>query len=74
MGCGWWRGAPEDGVKEAVEGASADHFVLGVQWHPERSFPHDAASRAIFLAFVKAAAAWHRSLARRQQDFESVRN
>lgn len=65
--------SPKDGVKEAVEGAAAGHFVLGVQWHPERCFPQDAASRAIFLAFVTAAATWHRSLARQQQDFESVR-
>src|SRR5208283_5881474 len=28
---------PEDGVKEAVEGTAPNHFVLGVQWHPERT-------------------------------------
>jgi hypothetical protein len=43
-----------------------------VQWHPERGFEQDKPSQAIFLAFVKAAAEWHRSLSRRQQDFESV--
>jgi len=64
---------PEDEVKEAVEGTAADHFVLGVQWHPERDFEQSAASRAIFCGFVRAAALWHRQLANRQRDFESVR-
>ena len=63
---------PEDGVKEAVEGTAPDHFVLGVQWHPERTFDDDAASRALFSAFVQAAAQWHKQLANKQQDFESV--
>jgi len=63
---------PEDGVKEAVEGTAPDHFVLGVQWHPERTHEDDAASRALFRAFVKAAAEWHEGRASRQQDFESV--
>jgi putative glutamine amidotransferase len=63
---------PEDGVKEAVEGTAPDHFVLGVQWHPERTYEDDAASRALFRAFVKAAAEWHAHLASKQQDFESV--
>jgi putative glutamine amidotransferase len=44
----------EDGIIEAVEGTSPDHFVLAVQWHPERSVD-DEASRAIFQAFVEAA-------------------
>lgn len=64
---------PEDGVKEAVEGTSPDHFVLGVQWHPERDVEQSAVSRAIFDGFVRAAAAWHRQLADGQSDFESVR-
>ena len=45
----------EDGIIEAVEGTSSDHFVLAVQWHPERSVEDDPASRAIFSAFVEAA-------------------
>jgi putative glutamine amidotransferase len=65
--------SPEDGVKEAVEGTSPDHFVLGVQWHPERTYEREPASRAIFQAFIRAAARWHEQLARKQQDFESVR-
>lgn len=47
---------PDDGIIEAVEGTSPDHFVLAVQWHPERSVDDDAASRAIFDALVEAAA------------------
>lgn len=64
---------PDDGVKEAVEGTSPDHFVLGVQWHPERTYDSEPASRAMFAAFIRAALEWHNWLARKQQDFESVR-
>jgi putative glutamine amidotransferase len=46
---------PDDGIIEALEGIAADHFVLAVQWHPERSVDDDAASRAIFGAFIHAA-------------------
>ena len=63
---------PEDEVKEAVESTAPGHFVLGVQWHPERTYDDDPASRALFSAFVQAAAKWHRTLDRKQQDFESV--
>lgn len=45
----------EDGVIEAVEGNLEAHFVLGVQWHPERSFDASSASRHLFRAFVAAA-------------------
>jgi putative glutamine amidotransferase len=50
--------SPEDGVVEAVELDSARHFVLAVQWHPERTFAQSAFSRAIFAAFAVAAGAW----------------
>jgi putative glutamine amidotransferase len=63
---------PEDGVKEAVEGTAPDQFVLAVQWHPERTYGRDESSRAIFHAFVRAAADWHARLGSGQQDFESV--
>src|SRR5215469_13983365 len=46
---------PDDRVVEAVEGTAPDHFVLAVQWHPERSVADDAVSRSIFSALVKAA-------------------
>jgi putative glutamine amidotransferase len=61
-----------DGVKEAIEGIADDHFVVCVQWHPERTYDADAASRALFQAFVHAAADWHKKLPRKQQDFESL--
>jgi putative glutamine amidotransferase len=47
----------EDGIIEAVEGTAADHFVLAVQWHPERSIDADEPSRAIFRALIEAAEA-----------------
>lgn len=46
---------PEDGIVEAVEGIEPNHFVVGVQWHPERSVDEDEASLAIFRALVQAA-------------------
>jgi len=46
---------PDDEIVEALEGTSLDHFVLAVQWHPERSVDDDEASRAIFRALVGAA-------------------
>jgi putative glutamine amidotransferase len=50
--------SPEDGVIEAVELASADHFVVGVQWHPERTYAQSAVSRAIFAEFIRSAKRW----------------
>ncbi len=46
---------PQDRIIEAIEGTSPDHFVLAVQWHPERSVEDDEGSRAIFRALVEAA-------------------
>lgn len=51
--------SPEDGIVEALEGTDPDHFVLAVQWHPERSV-NDApelaeSAQKIFRAFVEAA-------------------
>lgn len=46
---------PQDGIIEALEGTSPGHFVLAVQWHPERSVEEDEDSRAIFRALVEAA-------------------
>jgi putative glutamine amidotransferase len=63
---------PDDRVKEAIEGTAGDHFVLCVQWHPERTYDSDPASRAMFHAFIKAAAEWHKKLAAKQKDFESL--
>ncbi len=46
---------PDDGIIEAVEGTATDHFVLAVQWHPERSVDEDEASRKLFRALIEAA-------------------
>jgi putative glutamine amidotransferase len=46
---------PDDGIIEAIEGTDPEHFVLAVQWHPERSVDEDASSRAIFSALIEAA-------------------
>ncbi len=50
--------SPIDGVVEAVELDSPDHFVVGVQWHPERTYGQSEFSRAIFSAFINAAKQW----------------
>ena len=54
---------PQDAVIEAVEGGQdatnpGAHFVLGVQWHPERSYDISPASKALFERFIAEAAAW----------------
>ncbi len=49
QGCG-------DQVVEAVE--AEEGFVVGVQWHPERTFKTQEASRRLFAAFVRAAEVW----------------
>lgn len=54
--------SPQDGVVEALESTRDDHFVLAVQWHPERSVEDDEPSRAIFRAFIAAAGARHEQL------------
>ena len=64
--------SPTDQVKEAAEGTDNDHFVLCVQWHPERTYDGDLVSRALFQAFIRAATDWHNKLAAKQKDFESV--
>ena len=50
--------SPGDGVIEAVELDEPGHFVVAVQWHPERTYRQSADSRAIFAAFVQAASVW----------------
>ena len=59
----------EDGIIEAIEGTSPDHFVLAVQWHPERSMESDENSRAILKALVDAAETRHQEFA---GEFETV--
>jgi putative glutamine amidotransferase len=48
-----------DGVIEAVEHDDMDrHFILGVQWHPERLAATDDLSFRVFQRVVDAAAVW----------------
>ena len=59
--------SPVDGVIEALEGTLPGHFVLAVQWHPERSVNDapelSASAQAIFRAFIEAARVKHSELA-----------
>lgn len=61
-----------DGVTEAIEGTTPDHWVIAVQWHPERTAEGDAASQRLFRAFVEAARARHQNPRTPTTDFESI--
>jgi len=58
---------PEDGVVEAVENdpdyltptGRHTQFLLGLQWHPERSYDISATSRALFRRLITEASAKH---------------
>ena len=41
-----------DGIVESVFHTNQDHWILGVQWHPERSFTSDSFSRKLFENFL----------------------
>jgi putative glutamine amidotransferase len=56
---------PEDGVIEAIEGTAPGHWVLAVQWHPERSFEQDQVSGKLFRGFIEAARQWSDRLVQR---------
>lgn len=59
LGDGLVRAAwsPDDGVVEAAEG-HGNQFLIGVQWHPERTYTENRAAQGLFQAFVDAAAVW----------------
>ncbi len=42
-----------DGIVEAVESKDVNHFVVGVQWHPERMFQRNEEQFRLFEAFVE---------------------
>lgn len=48
----------EDEIIEAIEGTQPEHYVMAVQWHPERDFDRDALSANLFRALVQAAREW----------------
>lgn len=62
-----------DDVIEAVESTSPDQWLVGVQWHPERTWKQDAFSRVLFEEFVAEARRWHERTALQRNDFEAVR-
>jgi putative glutamine amidotransferase len=47
-----------DGIIEAIEGVS-NAYVLGVQWHPEKTAATDAVSERLFTTFVEACRVGH---------------
>jgi putative glutamine amidotransferase len=48
-----------DGLIEAVEAANPDHFLVGVQWHPEMLIDTHEGTRRLFEAFIEAANQYH---------------
>lgn len=54
-------GKSDDGVVEAIE-ADDRPWLIGVQWHPERT-PDDRATQNLFLEFVEAAKRFQRARA-----------
>jgi putative glutamine amidotransferase len=50
----------EDGVIEAIEGTMPAHYVVAVQWHPERTFETDQVSSNLFHGFIDSAREWSR--------------
>ncbi|HWR36582.1 MAG TPA: gamma-glutamyl-gamma-aminobutyrate hydrolase family protein [Clostridia bacterium] len=64
---------PDDGIIEAIENVSPAQFIIGVQWHPERTYDEDEQSKAIFRALIEAARQWHeRMMNGGKPDFESI--
>ena len=53
-------GLAPDGIVEAVE-RPGSVFFMGVQWHPEGTWPHDEASCRLFSGLVEASADWSAS-------------
>ena len=53
------EGVSPDGIIEMIRKKSDDHYVLGVQWHPE--LLDDRVSRYIYEDFIRAAKAGNRS-------------
>lgn len=49
----------DDNIIEAIEGTSPEHYVMAVQWHPERTYEDDKFSNNLFKTFVEAARRWN---------------
>ncbi len=50
----------DDGLIEGIEGAG-DHFLVGVQWHPEVLVQVDEGTRRLFAEFIREASRFHRA-------------
>ncbi|MEP7344444.1 MAG: gamma-glutamyl-gamma-aminobutyrate hydrolase family protein [Gemmatimonadaceae bacterium] len=48
-----------DGLIEAVESTEEDHFLVGVQWHPEVFELTDSHTRHVFRSFITASQEHH---------------
>lgn len=57
-----------DGLIEAVEGMRQEHWVIGVQWHPEIAWEEDDFSRTLFAKFAAAARVFAERNKRFKQD------
>jgi putative glutamine amidotransferase len=47
-----------DGLIEGVEAAGDEHYLVGVQWHPEELAEAHDAHRRLFTDFIAAAGAF----------------
>lgn len=45
-------GVTSDGVVEVIESQARDHFIMGVQWHPEQMAQKNQQMQGLFNAFV----------------------
>lgn len=52
-----------DGLVEAVETVREDHWVVGLQWHPEMLIDHHVGTRRLFESFIEAANQFHTAAA-----------
>lgn len=54
---GYIEACAPDGQIEAISTATAGHYMLGVQWHPEYNIAHDILSQRLFTSFAEAVTA-----------------
>jgi putative glutamine amidotransferase len=52
-----------DGLVEALEGSNPDHFLVGVQWHPEMLIDTHDGTRRLFEEFIESANQFHNATA-----------
>ena len=43
-----------DGTPEAIEYRDSEHYLVGVQWHPEMMLAGDSTMRPLFESFIEA--------------------